>query len=146
MMTEEAVFAEKRGRGRPSNASKMMGEGLSDPSPIDAFGGPELPRRYTDADLQLDPKGLGPAYEAPMPMPSPADFQIPTGWLDLADAPDDGKAIWCLGPDGEETEVVWRNTRAFDKVGGKWRNIGFWSIRNTGGARLDFTPLAWRPI
>jgi hypothetical protein len=80
-----------------------------------------------------------------VPMPT-SSGSAPDGWYDMATAPDDGKAIQLLGPDGQRVEAVWRNSRGFDPVGGKWRQTAFWAVRNAGGLRVDWEPLGWKPL
>jgi hypothetical protein len=64
----------------------------------------------------------------------------------MIDAPQDGKTIWLIGSEGELSEAVWRHTRRWDKNGGKWREVGFWAVRNTGGTPVPFAPIGWKPL
>lgn len=79
---------------------------------------------------EMPPKGPKKASSRPLPMP-------------MLDAPQDGKPILLFGPEGMEVEVVWRHTRAWDTNGGLWRTVGFWALRNSGGAKIDFEPTGW---
>lgn len=87
-----------------------------------------------------------PGSDAPS---DPAAVIIPRGWGDIESAPQDGKRIMAISADGMISRAVWRNTRMFDNCGGRtggiWRVVGFWAVPDTGGNRLSFEPVAWRP-
>jgi len=70
---------------------------------------------------------------------------VPKGWEAMSSAPDDGKPVLLMSGEKQILEAVWRHTRRWDKNGGKWRVIGFWSVRNSGGQPVLFKPVAWRP-
>lgn len=82
----------------------------------------------------------------------PVKAEVPQGWQDMLDAPEDGKPVFLLGPDDPTdkrdhpyVEAVYRHSRAYDKNGGRWRPIGFWAVRNCAGIKVAFDPVAWRP-
>lgn len=67
------------------------------------------------------------------------------GWLDMEEAPQDGKTI-ILTPD-KKTEVpaIWRHTRRYDAQSNKWIERDFWAQQNAGGAPITFEPVGWLP-
>jgi hypothetical protein len=73
--------------------------------------------------------------------------RLPDGFdRDMDSAPDDGKPIWTIGLDPQgrgwtAIETVWRHTRYMRC--GQWQQGGFWAVRNAGGTRLPYTPVAW---
>jgi hypothetical protein len=125
----DAAFAEPRRRGRPPRMRIEDGVLIEDEAPIDPA--------FRAAD-DLDPPEVSvPVDERP----------IPDGWFDMKDAPDDGKAIWVQSPEGMVVEAIWRHTRFYDRYnGGKWREIGYWALRNAGGMGLPFIPFCWRAV
>lgn len=86
------------------------------------------------------PKAIAEASDAP---PASLRKTIKIDWLDMDDAPQDGKII-VMTPDGvERVEGLWRHSRSFDKQLGRWTFVGIWS--HIGGAPLDFEPMGWLP-
>jgi hypothetical protein len=120
-MTDAQYANLHRSPGRPRKV-QMEGE------PVSEAGGPLRPQD----DLPQDPP--------PKPTPS-----VPRGWYEMEGCPQDGKAVWLMGPEGQFIESVWRNTRR--RVCGVWQPHGFWSVRNTYPSRpVEFEPQAWRPV
>lgn len=131
----DAAFAEPRRRGRPP---RVRIEGREDPEFDPAF-------RAADESLdEVEPDVEPEIAVTPPPTTESVAPTIPDGWLDMAEAPQDGKAIWVIGEAGEYVESIWRHTRVWDKMGGKWRTSGWWAVMNTGGQRVAFEPIAWK--
>ena len=60
------------------------------------------------------------------PSERPVKAEVPDGWYDMDGAPDSGKPVFLLGPDDPPhqndfpyVEALWRNTRFYDKRGGR---------------------------
>lgn len=110
--------------------------------------GPEPKRRGRPplhAHIEVD-AAFQPAIQQITPADTAAPLAVaPKGWESMSSAPDDGKPVWLLGQEKEMCEAVWRHSRRWDRNGGKWRIIGFWAIRNSGGQPILFQPVAWRP-
>lgn len=99
-------------------------------------------------ELKAEPSGLfdeaAPAVEErPAKEPNWAD-----GWIDLRepdkDFPFTGAPVLLTQDKLIGVPGVWRATRVFSS--GKWVDSAFWVKRNAGGARLGFTPVAYRKI
>jgi hypothetical protein len=104
-----------------------------------------------DGDVAFKPEPQPPidAMAAAVPQASDHTGTIPEGWYSPDTAPDDGKPVWLMAPDHSVVEAVWRHTRMFDRFGGgggQWREIGFWALRFSGGLKVTFSPIAWRPV
>ncbi len=136
----DAAFAEPRRRGRPPRMRLENGVEVVDDGELDvAFAPAEDLRSARAAQVETE-RGTG---AEGMPVPQ---VVLPQGWYDVDDAPRDGKPMWLLGPEDEKIEAVWRHTRAWDKIGGKWREIGYFAVRNAGGLPVAFLPIAWCPV
>lgn len=101
-----------------------------------------------EGDVAFKPEPQPPmdAMAAAVPQASADSGDLPEGWHRMEDAPADGKGVWLMAPDHGVVEAVWRNTRVFDRHGGgKWRNTAYWALRFSGGLRVDFDPICWRP-
>ena len=60
---------------------------------------------------------------------------------EIARFPYDGAPILARDADGAAHEAAWRTTRAFKN--GVWGFTGFWTKRNSGGAKLGFEPASY---
>jgi hypothetical protein len=65
-------------------------------------------------------------------------------WESMDGFPDDGKPVLLKGPEGQVVEAVWRHTRRWTPVNGRWLVHSFWALRDTGGTPVDFEPVGWR--
>jgi hypothetical protein len=79
-------------------------------------------------------------------------------WRDMRDLvdpmqgrfPDAGQLVVLLPEAGAVGHIcVWRVSRQFvagsDGRGGRFEPVGFWSLRNSGGQRIGWDPIGWRP-
>lgn len=70
----------------------------------------------------------------------------PDGWLDMADAPKNGKPLRLMSPDHQVVEAHWRITREVRKEPLGWHEKGLWGLWGAPGVHVPFEPIAWRPM
>ena len=142
-------------RGKAGGLDALLD--AADPEP--RFAGPksvpetEDPQFHaSDAKMAVAPEPEPPEPVTPVTEPEAPPQLVPSGWYDVDGAPQDGKPVFLLGPDDPPdhadfpfVEAVWRNTRFYDKRGGRWQPTGFWAVRNCAGIKVGFDPIAWRP-
>ena len=82
---------------------------------------------------------------------------IPPGWLELPPLPEpnihdttmpaypyNGQAVW-LTPNGVDMQAAqWRITRSYNPLRVQWVYEAYWARHNSGGQRIDFTPVGYR--
>jgi hypothetical protein len=72
--------------------------------------------------------------------PAPPEIE----WLDMADAPHDGRII-LLTPDLEQVvEARWYKTRDYNVKACKWEETSRWVLSGGGRQRVPYEPLGWR--
>jgi len=81
-----------------------------------------------------------------------ADAAERAEWVDLPEPPKvgeqvlypyDGQAVTLLSSGRDkEAAAVWRSTRAIKD--GRWDSVHFWALRNSGGQRVPFEPVAYK--
>lgn len=75
------------------------------------------------------------------------------GWRDIetitTDETDGNVVVLTADRKHQGRVCMWRTSREFvagpEGRGGRFQAVGFWSERNTGGQRITWEPIAWRP-
>ena len=67
----------------------------------------------------------------------------PEGW---GDYPFDGQPVLVKSVDSRMAQAVWRGTRKWAGSGSRWATTGFWAVRNSGGQKVLFEPVAYAKL